>query len=334
MWAKTVFRKVSMMETPISVIQNTEIRSLNISPSTCVQWVEEGFRMKGMAQMPAKISVHPQGEDFITSMPCLIPDKDGHQYFGLKVVSRIDGQRPALHSDIYLYDSKTGNLLAVLDGDWITAMRTGAVAALAARLFKRKGVNTYSLMGLGNIGRAVALCLIDDNKNKNITLRLLRYKHQAEDLASSLSQYPNVSFEIIDDRRVFFQEADVLISCVTVAPELLCPDDSWFKPGITLIPVHVRGFQNCDLFFDKVYGDDTRQIQNWKYFSKFRKYDELHRVLLGLATGRETDKERILSYNYGIALHDIVYASRIFELLQKQPHAQFYLKKQTTNLWL
>lgn len=325
---------MNSLTTNVSVIQNTEIRNLNIPPSTCVQWVEEGFRMKELSQMPAKISVHPQGEDFITSMPCLIPENNGSQYFGLKVVSRIEGQQPALHSDIYLYDSKTGNLLAVLDGDWITAMRTGAVAALAARLFKRNGVDCYSLMGLGNIGRAVALCLIDDNKDKNIVLRLLRYKHQAEDFAASLSQFPNVSFEIIDDRRVFFQEADILISCVTVAPELLCPDDSWFKPGITLIPVHVRGFQNCDLFFDKVFGDDTGQIQNWRYFKEFRQYGELHRVLLGKSPGREYDKERILSYNYGIALHDIVYASRIYELLQTPPHTQFCMEKQTSNLWL
>ena len=64
----------------------------------------------------------------------------------------------------------------------------------------------------------------------------------------------HVTFKIIDDKEQFISEADVIISCVTVATELLFPNDSLFKKGVTLIPVHVRGFQNCDLFFDKVFG--------------------------------------------------------------------------------
>lgn len=318
----------------VSIIQQAQIDALKISPATCVEWVKQAFLMKDDIQMPAKLSVHPQGEDFITSMPCLLPERDGKKYFGIKVVSRIDGQLPTLQSNIYLYDAKTGNLLAVIDGDWITAMRTGAVAALATRMLQRKDVDTYSLMGLGNIARAVALCLIDDNRQRSIKFRLLRYKDQAEQFIERFHGYSNVSWEIIDDKRVFAAEADVLLSCVTVATELLFPDDSLFKQGVTVIPVHMRGFQNCDLFFDKVFGDDTGQICGFKYYSKFHQYDELHHVLQGKNAGRENDKERILSYNYGIALHDIFFASRIFELLQPTQPEGFVMSKQDKKIWV
>ena len=179
------------------------------------------------------------------------------------------------------------------------------------------------MMGLGNIARATALCLIDGNqetedRKQRITLRLLRYKDQAEKFAKQFQDFPNVSFEIIDDSRSFAAEADVLISCVTVAPQLLFPDDSLFRPGVTLIPVHMRGFQNCDLFFDKVFGDDTSQIQNFKYFNQFRQYDEFHHVLQGRNPGRTSQDERILCYNYGIALHDITFASKIYQRFKKQ----------------
>lgn len=50
--------------------------------------------------------------------------------------------------------------------------------------------------------------------------------------------------------------SDVIISCITEAEGLICPDDKRFKEGCLLIPVHTRGFQNCDLFFDKIFGDD------------------------------------------------------------------------------
>ena len=111
----------------IKIIQQEQITSLNISPAECVKWVEEGFRMKDQSQMPPKPSVHPQGEDFMTTMPCLLPEQKEQKRFGIKVVNRIEGQNPALSSMIYLYDAKTGHLLAIMDGDWITAMRTGDV---------------------------------------------------------------------------------------------------------------------------------------------------------------------------------------------------------------
>lgn len=318
----------------IKIIQQEQITSLNISPAECVKWVEEGFRMKDQAQMPPKPSVHPQGEDFMTTMPCLLPEQKEQKRFGIKVVNRIEGQNPALSSMIYLYDAKTGHLLAIMDGDWITAMRTGAVATLAARLFQKEGTNTYSMIGLGNIARATALCLIADNKNRNIKIRLMRYKDQAERFVDRFKDAGNVTFEIIDTKEEFLSEADVVISCVTVATDLLFPDEALFRKGITVIPVHVRGFQNCDLFFDKVFGDDTGQIRNWKYFSKFRQYDELHHVLLGQNPGRENQDERILSYNYGLALHDIVYASRIYDMIGEKGCDSFNYYRQDMKIWI
>ena len=321
------------MTNHVIIIQQAQINALNISPATCVEWVRDAFLMKDDIQMPAKLSVHPQGEDFITSMPCLLPEHHGKKYFGIKIVSRIDGQIPTLQSNIFLYDAKTGNLLAIIDGDWITAMRTGAVAALAAKTFQRKDVDSYSMMGLGNIGRAIGLCLAADNRERQITIRLLRYKDQAERFIERLKGYDNVRFEIIDDKRELAAEADVLISSVTVATELLFPDDSLFKKGVTVIPVHMRGFQNCDLFFDKVFGDDTDQIRGFKYFSQFRQYDEFHHVLQGKNPGRTSDDERILSYNYGISLHDTFFASRIYEQAVGVSKG-FNIEKHDQKLWL
>ena len=317
----------------VSIIQQQQIDALNISPKECIEWVKQGFLMKDDAQMPAKLSVHPQGEDFMTSMPCLLPKYNGRKYFGLKLVSRIEGQTPILKSDITLYDAETGQLLAIMDGDWITAMRTGAVAALAARTFQRKGVDTYSMIGLGNIARAVALCLIADNEDRHITIRLMRYKDQAEQFIERFKGHNNVTFEIIDNPTAFLSEADVVISCVTVATELLFPDNSLYKKGVTVIPVHVRGFQNCDLFFDKVFGDDTGQIQTWKYFNQFHEYDEIHHVLQGKNPGRTNDDERILSYNYGLALHDIVFASKIYEKAINTSQG-FEYQKQDKKIWV
>lgn len=321
------------MDNQVRIIQQDDIVGLNISPALCVEWAKNAFLLKDEAQMPAKLSVHPQGEDFITTMPCLLPAHDGKKYFGVKVVGRIAGQVPILNSNISLYDAVTGSLLALVDGNWITAMRTGAVAALAASTFQRSGADTYSMMGLGNIARAVALCLIAINSHRPINILLLRYKDQAEQFVERFKEYDNVNFQIIDDKKEFVSRADVLISCVTLAHELLFPDDSLFRRGITVIPVHMRGFQNCDLFFDKVFGDDTRKIQDFRYFSQFRQYDEFHHVLQGRNPGRVSDDERILCYNYGVALQDVYFAAKIYEQLKDSSNS-FVLSVPDKKTWL
>ena len=85
-----------------------------------MDWVESAFKLKSGCQLPAKVSIHPTGNDFITTMPCLLPAE--YDRFGVNVVSRINGRFPALKSHLMLFDSRSGELLALVDCDWITAI--------------------------------------------------------------------------------------------------------------------------------------------------------------------------------------------------------------------
>ena len=295
------------------LITNEQIESLRISPRECVEWVRESFCMKYEAQLPAKLSLHPQGSDYINTMPCLLP----HQYnrFGVKVVSRIAGNKPSLHSDLLLYDSQSGELLSLMEADWITKMRTGAVAALSIMTLQKKGTLTYSFVGLGSVADATIACLQAIlPEDKEYVIRLKRYKNHAEQFASKWAQQ-NYRFEIAETNEQLLQKSDVLISAVTEMPELFCSDDTKYPEGILLVPIHTRGFQNCDLFFDHIFADDRGHVEGFKYFSQFKAFNELSEVLLHKAAGRTDDKQRIIAYNIGLGLHDVWYASKIYERL-------------------
>ncbi len=321
------------MGNKVAIIGHGDVVNAHITPKQCLDWIDESFKIKYDSILPPKNSIHPREGDFFNTMPCLMPERYGR--FSMKEVHRINGQNPSLGSDILLYDSFSGNLLAIIDGDWITTMRTGATAALAARTLKQKGVNDYSFIGLGNTARATALCLLEDNTDKQLVFRILRYKDQADSFKERFKDYDNLSIEIVDNINELVSQSHVLISCITYAGDLLCPIDELFNSGILLIPVHTRGFQNCDLFFDKVFGDDTGHVQGFKYFSKFKKYDELSQVLLGNNPGRESDSERIISYNVGIGIHDAVYSSHIYDILTKNDNIEFFIQdKETSKIWL
>lgn len=291
-----------------------QIENLKIKPEKCVEWVTQSFSLKYECQLPAKISVHPVGNDFFTTMPCLLPFSIAR--FGVKVVSRVLGRVPALKSDLLLYDSKSGDLLALMNSDWITAMRTGAVVSLAIKIFRQTRAKKYSFIGLGSTARAALLCLLSSSLEENFEICLFRYKDQAEKMISLFSNFSNATFKIVDTIPELVKDADVFVSCITDAQGLLIEDESLFKPGVLIIPVHTRGFQNCDLFFDKVFADDTDHVKGFKNFSRFRSFNEISNVLLGKCPGRENDKERILSYNIGLGLHDVYFASNIFDIIE------------------
>lgn len=294
-------------------INSDQIETIGISPIQCVEWVKESFLIKKESKLPPKISIHPQGSDFINTMPCLLPEK--YNCFGCKIVSRIKDSQPALKSNMMLLDSRSGDLIAILNADWITAMRTGAVAALAINTLRNSQAKIYSFLGLGVIGHATLECLLATNTDKQITIRLKRYKNHAEDTIKRFHHYSNVKFEISETMDELIHNSDVVVSCITDAKGLLVDDVELFKSGVLVVPVHTRGFQNCDTVFDKVFADDEGHVKDFRYFKEFRMFGELSDVLSEKIPGRENDNERILSYNIGLGLHDTVFAYKILKIL-------------------
>lgn len=283
-----------------------------LTPAHCLAWVLESFSLKKTSRLPHKTSIQYGNGQFMNTMPCMIPDLG---VFGVKVVNRFPEHTPAISGDIMLYNND-GDLLALMDGTAITGWRTGAVAALAVETFAKSDFCEVGIMGLGETGRYTLLCLLELYAQRPLTLHLLRYKDHAEKMQSFLSSFPSSwTIDIVETAEDLVRQSDVVISCITYTSELIAPDDA-FRPGCLVVPVHTRGFQNCDLFFDKVYGDDTSHVEGFKYFSRFKHFAELPSVLDGTSAGRENDTERILSYNIGIAVHDMVFAKHIYEPLK------------------
>ncbi len=292
------------------VIQDRDVRDVGLTASDFVNGVRYCFLHKPDTQLPAKISVHPKGLDFITSMPCLLPKEMGR--FNIKVVSRIEGRAPSLKSDSLLFDATRGEMLALIDTDYITTMRTGAVAALAVETFKPSHVSNIAMLGLGNTARATLRCL-QSTLGGGCKINLLRYKDQAERFIDQFNDVDTFSFSICDEVSQLVKDADVIISCVTEKKGLFCEDVKSFKPGCLVVPVHTRGFQNCDIAFEKVFCDDVEHVRGFRYFSHFNSLAEIGEVLRGEKVGRESDEERIISYNIGLGLHDAYFCSLVYD---------------------
>lgn len=299
----------------MKIISFDDIKGLNVSPIVCYKWVNEMIKAKENVVLPAKVHMNMPGNVFCNVMPCIIPSVP-NMVGGVKIVTRYPERIPSLDSKILLFNAQTGEFLSLMDGNWITAMRTGAVAVHSIIHFAKTGWNTIGMIGLGNVARAGMLVLATMHPEQPITVKLLRYKDQAKQFEERFSEFLNLNFQIVDTIEECVRGTDVIVSCATYFENDIAQDE-WFEEGVLVVPVHTRGFTNCDLFFDKVFADDTGHVDHFKNFDKFQYYAEVSDVIKGKAVGRENDKERILAYNIGVSIHDINYAVHIHQMFEQ-----------------
>lgn len=299
----------------MKILTHKEIMDLNIEPIECYNWISEMIKNKNTTILPAKISMKPTEDVFYNIMPSILPkDNIG----GVKIVSRHPSRNPSLDSQIVLYDTGSGDIKGILDGNYITTMRTGAVAAHSIKLLAKEGFRSIGIIGLGNQARATIKVVLALFPNKEIILKLMKYKNQHllfQEFVNGLSNSKKIKFEFCDSYEETIKGSDVIISSVTYFEKDICDNDC-FDEGCLLIPIHTRGFMNCDLFFDKVFGDDMHHVEGFRYFNEFKQFAEISDVCRGIAKGRENNSERILVYNIGLSIHDMYFAEKIYELAE------------------
>lgn len=198
-------------------------------------------------------------------------------------------------------------------------MRTGVVAAHSAIEFVKKDFDTLGLIGLGNIMTVFFITFIDklrdSNDNRKLTVKLYKHNQQEVRFAERFNNLENIEFIYCDSYEEVIRNTDIVVSAVTKADKNFVSDDC-FKQGVTVIPICTMGFQNCDLFFDKVFTDDIDQIRGFKYFNKFKSLSSVSDTLNAKVSGRKNDDERIIVYNYGLGIQDLYFAEKFYNLVE------------------
>ena len=293
-------------------VTNKMLEDLRIDSAQYVEWVENALSVKQKSLLPPKISIKQDGHRFFNVMPCIVPQLN---IAGVKVVTRYPGREPSLKSELMLYSNDTGELGAILEADYITTWRTAAVAVHSIKLLARQDYTSIAFIGLGVIGQAALKVYIDTLDGRRVDIRIFNYKDRAQDIISKYDYAENIRFTIYDSYEEMITDCDVIVSAVTYAEKDFC-DESLYKRGCLIVPIHTLGFQSCDLTFDKIFGDDEGHIKGFKYFDRFRSFHETSDILSGKCRGRENDSERIIAYNIGIALHDMIFAYELSKRIE------------------
>lgn len=288
------------------------LRKTTIITDECFNWLEETFLLKKNSILPAKISMKPEENYFFNVMPGLIKK---YNIMGTKIVSRIPDSTPLIKSNIFLYDLVNGNLKCILEGNYITTLRTGALGAYTTLKFLN--IQEYyevGLIGLGNVLTMTSFFLFDKLKNKRLKVKLYKYKETHIKFYEKFKFYTNIEFNFVDTYKEVIEGSDIIISGVSYMNENF-GDISWYKKGVVIVPIHTRGFQNLDIYADTIIVDDMDHIRGFKYFNQFRRCIELANILEKKEIGRKRKEDIILVYTIGISLLDIIFSLKLLDKL-------------------
>jgi ornithine cyclodeaminase/alanine dehydrogenase len=305
----------------LTYLSRADVEAAGVDVRTIFSLLEQAFREKGrgLVEMPPKPGIHTRPGAFIHAMPAFIP---GLRAAGVKWVSGYpDNQArglPYVTGLLVLNDVDTGLPYAVMDATWITAKRTGAATALAARYLARPDSATAGILACGVQGRANLEALA-----ARFPLRRARAYDVRPEVAGRYAREMEAALglevSVASTPREAVAGADLV---VTSGPILKDPtptiEKDWLKPGAFASAVDYDSYWTGAALaqVDRLSTDDHSQMRYYRSLGYFREtpepYADLGELVAGLKPGRRSEAERTLAMNLGLALDDMAVAPEVY----------------------
>jgi len=310
-----------MAELRILYLSQSDVVSLGVTMKEIIDALEIAFHEHGNArvEIPPKPGVHTQPDAFIHAMPAYIPALHS---VGMKWVSGYpDNYKcglPYISGLLILNDEITGIPLAVMDCTWITAMRTGAATAVAARYLARPESESIGILGCGVQGRS----------NLEALRVLFKIKHVVayDTLPEQVSRFADEVREryglpVVKAKQPR-EAVDGLDMVVTAGPILHKPHATikagWLKEGAFASLVDFDSYWDGPAMKEagKFCTDDVPQLEYYRSIGFFQDippiYASVGELVAGKKVGRENANARTMTCNLGLALEDMATAPIVY----------------------
>jgi len=316
------------MSLEVLYLSRKDVEKVGLSMAEIIETVEDSFREKGegRVEVPPKPGIHPRPDSFIHAMPAYIPSMNAA---GIKWVSgfpeNYKRNLPYITGVIILNDPETGVPICIMDAAWVTAMRTGAATAVAAKYLARRDSKVFGIIGCGVEGRSNLEAIITAFEDLEEVRAYDINKDNLDRYVSEVKEKYDIRVMPADSPRKAVEGCDIV---VTATPILKNPNPvieaSWFKDGGFACPIDFDSYWKPKAMHSmhKFCTDDKEQLIYYKsvgYFKDIPKvYADLGEIVTGKKAGRESDSERIMSMNLGLAIEDMSTAVKIYEKAKRK----------------
>lgn len=304
------------------VLGRDEVQAL-LSPALCISAVEDAFRRAGLGEVSAPAILGMQAPEGSFHVKASLLEAQG-LYFAAKVNANFPGNParfglPTIQGAVLLFDGSNGRLLSIMDSASLTALRTAAATAVAAKHLARPDCETLLLCGCGAQALEQLRAILCVRRPKRLFAFDIDFD-KARRFADRASSTVGSNVTAVDDLGRVLAISDLVVTCTTATRFFVAAGDVRAGAFIAAVGADHEAKQEIDpdlMACAKVVTDLTGQasrigdLHHAVAAGKMVPDDvhaELAQVVAGVKPGREAEHEIIVFDSTGTGLQDVAAA--------------------------
>ena len=307
------------------LLNEAEVRNLLTMP-LAIEATEESFQRlaDGSAVLHSRRRLYVPGKSYLHYMAAADP---AGGTMGMKIYT---SSKNGLRFLIPLFDVQSGDLLALIEADYLGQMRTGAASAVATRLLARADAHTVGIVGTGQQARTQLAAIAQVRRIDRVRAFSRNAEHR-ERFAAEMTRELGFEVTAADSAEAVVRGADIVVTSTTSATPVVL--GSWLAAGTHINAIGANFPQKRELDDDAVRRADVIAVDSREQakmeagdlidvFGKdpvrWEAVRELAEIVGGDVAGREYDDQITLFKSSGIAIEDVVTATRVYNLARQR----------------
>jgi ornithine cyclodeaminase/alanine dehydrogenase-like protein (mu-crystallin family) len=226
---------------------------------------------------------------------------------------------------VALYDGKAGVLLALIQADFLSQMRTGAATGVATQYMARPEASEVGVFGSGKQARTQLLAVCNVRKITHVQVYSPNESHRSR-FALEMSEQCRTEVEPVPRPEMAAEDKDIIITGTTSREPVL--NGNWVAEGthlnvigsnfLTKAEVDAVAVRCCNsIVVDSKEqarleaGDFVQALEEGSI--TWANIHELGQVIVGRYTGRAHPEDKTMFKSLGVAIEDIAVAARVYE---------------------
>lgn len=303
-----------------------------LSMKKAISTIEDAYRdnVAGTFYSGDRIFMPVNGKENVGQW--LVANTETQPHFGSKFSAVFPDNRskglPSVISTISLYSRETGVLEALIDANYLTAIKTGANAGVATKLYAREDAHTLGIIGTGLQAYSQVLAIQEVRRIKKLIVSDID-KKRVKEFINMIEKVKNSDYEIVaaESNDELVQNSDIICTCTTSHKPVF--DGKKLKPG-----THINAIGSFTSFMQEIdsttvkraskivtehmaglwdaAGDILIPLKNGE-ISKSDVTGTIGEALVGNIKKRESNDEITLNESVGSGVLDIALAIMIYE---------------------
>ena len=320
----------------VRILTKENVTQLLTMPDA-LEYVEEAYKQLtlGNALVPQRIAITDPAPGLTLIMPGIIGGKMNALATKIVSVYKQNPEKynmPTVLAKVMVQDINTGDIVGIMDGSLITAMRTGAATGVSVKYLARKNSTTMSIYSAGVQARKQVSAVFWGLSEKLEKCKVFDLKKEvANDFKKDLEKELGIEIEIVESGNDLLTDTDIIVAATTSTTPLFSGDKVVEGTHISSIGAHAAEARELDSETIKRASLLTAGLKEaclaeaGDYIIPINEgiisendIISIGEVITGTVSGRTSDSEITIFKSVGISAQDVAVGKLVYDRALKE----------------